>query len=52
VAIRLETGADRVGDRGLVLDDQYAQGPILRSTGRAGVVSWPTTGGEHPVKLR
>ena len=29
VAVGLQGGADRLGDRGFILDDQDAQGPIL-----------------------
>jgi len=29
MAVGLEGGADRLGDRGFILDDQDAQGPIL-----------------------
>ena len=33
VAVRLEGGADSLGDRGFILDDQYAQGAILQFSG-------------------
>ena len=52
MAVGLQTGADRVGDRGFVLDDEYAQGPILRSTGLGRRRVPADHRGEHPVKLR